>query len=37
MNFSVFSKNATTVELLLFDQAGDAQPAKVIGLDPKTA
>jgi glycogen operon protein len=34
VNFSVFSKNATLVELLLFDQENAAQPAKVIPLDP---
>jgi isoamylase len=34
VNFSVFSKNATLIELLLFDHENDAQPAKVIALDP---
>ena len=34
MNFSVFSKHATGVELLLFDHVDDAQPARVIRLDP---
>ena len=34
VNFSVFSKYATAVELLLFDHADDAQPARVIQLDP---
>jgi isoamylase len=34
VNFSVFSKSATLVELLLFDDANDAQPAKVIALEP---
>ena len=33
-NFSVFSKNATRVERLLFDDENDAQPAKIIPLDP---
>ena len=35
VNFSVFSKSATLVELLLFDQVDDAQPARVIRLDPR--
>jgi isoamylase len=33
-NFSVCSKHATGVELLLFDCVGDAQAARVIRLDP---
>lgn len=33
VNFSVFSKNATLVELLLFDDENTAQPAKIIPLD----
>jgi len=36
VNFSVFSKNATLVELLLFDSADSAAPARVIPLDPRT-
>ena len=36
VNFSVFSKNATLVELLLFDSADAAAPARVIPLDPRT-
>ncbi len=37
MNFSVFSKFATTVELLLFDHVDDdAQAARVIRIDPTT-
>ncbi len=35
VNFSVFSKNCTTMELLLFDRAEDAKPARVIKLDPR--
>jgi isoamylase len=35
-NFSVFSKHATAVQLLLFDGADDKRPAKVIDLDPGT-
>ncbi len=34
VNFSVFSKNATLVELLLFDNENPAQPTTVIPLDP---
>ncbi len=34
VNFSVFSKNATRIELLLFDNADTGQPARVIPLDP---
>ncbi|MBP7528031.1 MAG: hypothetical protein KA801_08905, partial [Syntrophorhabdaceae bacterium] len=35
MNFSVFSKNAAVVELLLFEHVDDAVPRRVIGLDPE--
>lgn len=35
VNFSLFSKTATQVELLLFDQPLDPEPALVIPLDPK--
>jgi glycogen operon protein len=35
VNFSVFSKNCTTMELLLFDRVEDAKPARVIKLDPR--
>jgi glycogen operon protein len=34
VNFSVFSKNASLIELLLFDDESAAQPAKVIPLEP---
>jgi len=34
VNFSIFSKYATAIELLLFDHADDEQPARVIRLDP---
>jgi len=34
VNFSLFSKNSTLVELLLFNHADDAKPARVISLDP---
>jgi isoamylase len=33
VNFSIFSKNATLVELLLFDNVKATQPARVIPLD----
>ncbi len=34
-NFSLFSRNATRVELLLFDRADDGRPSRVIvELDP---
>jgi glycogen operon protein len=35
-NFSVYSKHATAVELLLFDCVDDAAPARVIRIDPST-
>ncbi|HUL02272.1 MAG TPA: hypothetical protein VLV16_03450, partial [Gemmatimonadales bacterium] len=34
VNFSVFSRNATGVELVLFDREDDPRPALVIPLDP---
>ncbi|HET6420191.1 MAG TPA: hypothetical protein VFG19_08550, partial [Geobacteraceae bacterium] len=34
VNFSVFSKNCTSMELLLFDTADAARPSRVITLDP---
>ena len=34
VNFSIFSRTATAVELLLFDDVDDAQPASVIPIDP---
>lgn len=33
-NFSVFSKDATAVQLLLFDAVEDVRPARVIDLWP---
>jgi isoamylase len=36
VNFSVFSRNATSVELLLFDQPDDVEPIQIIKLDPHT-
>jgi glycogen operon protein len=35
VNFSLFAKGATLVELLLFDGVADAQPARTIALDPQ--
>jgi isoamylase len=34
VNFSVFSRGASGVELLLFDRVDDAGPARVIAIDP---
>ncbi len=34
-NFSVFSRNASAIELLLFDEE-DAAPSPVIRIDPET-
>lgn len=36
VNFSIFSRHASRVELLLFDREEDAQPARVIQFDPST-
>jgi len=35
-NFSVYSKHATGIELLLFDCIDDARPARVIRINPST-
>jgi glycogen operon protein len=35
VNFSLFSKDATAVELLLFDGVDDARPARTVALDPR--
>jgi len=35
VNFSVFSKNAEAVSILLFDSVDDARPAEIIPLDPR--
>jgi isoamylase len=35
VNFSLFSQNATAVELLIFDEHDDPEPAQAIALDPK--
>jgi glycogen operon protein len=36
VNFSVYSRDATRVELLLFDHADDVRPARIIPIDPAT-
>jgi len=36
-NFSVYSKHATAVELLLFDCVDDARPVRVIRIDPASS
>src|SRR5262249_13011532 len=36
VNFSVYSKHATAIDLLLFDSASDGRPARVIRLDPSS-
>src|SRR5437870_3573098 len=35
-NFSVYSKHATAIELLLFNCVDDARPRRVIRIDPST-
>src|SRR5512140_2007617 len=35
-NFSVYSKHATGIEVLLFDCVDDARPKRVISIDPGT-
>jgi len=35
VNFSVFARDASLVELLLFEDVGDARPAAVLPLDPR--
>lgn len=35
VNFSLFSRDATAVELLLFDRVDDATPSRAITLDPR--
>ena len=36
VNFSVFSRSASGVELLFFDREDDAQPERIIAIDPAT-
>jgi len=35
VNFSVFSRHATRIELLLFDSGEEAKPTRVVELDPR--
>ena len=35
INFSLFSRSATGVKLLLFDREDDARPARMMRLDPE--
>ena len=35
-NFSLFSRSATGVELLLFDRVDEFSPRRIIELDPRT-
>ena len=34
VNFSVYSRSASAIDLLLFDRADDSQPSRVIPIDP---
>src|SRR5262245_29151918 len=34
VNFSLFSRTATGIELLLFNRADDSKPSRIIALDP---
>jgi isoamylase len=36
LNFSLFSRDATLVELLLFDRADDERAARIVRIDPET-
>jgi isoamylase len=36
VNFSLYSRNASHVELLFFDREDDAKPSRVIAIDPAT-
>lgn len=36
VNFSVYSRNASKVELVLFDREDDSQPSRVIPINPET-
>ena len=35
VNFCVYSKNSTAMELLLFDDVDDSKPSRVFSFDPK--
>ena len=36
VNFSVFTRHAQAVELLLFDGVDDARPVRIVRMDPST-
>ena len=36
VNFSIFSKHSTAVDLLLFERVDDSKPSRVVALDPRT-
>ncbi len=36
VNFSIFSKHATSIELILFERPGDKKPFRIIKLKPDT-
>ena len=36
VNFSLFSRTATGVELLFFDRVDDASPSRMVSIDPVT-
>lgn len=36
VNFSIFSKHSTAVDLLLFERVDDSKPSRVVTLDPQT-
>ena len=36
VNFSIFSKHSTAVDLLLFERVDDPKPSRVVALDPRT-
>ncbi|MHB8837217.1 MAG: glycogen debranching protein GlgX [Candidatus Methylomirabilia bacterium] len=36
VDFSVYSKSSTAMELLLFDAVDDAEPSRVVALDPRS-
>ena len=35
VNFSIFSKHSTAVDLLLFERVDDSKPSRVVTLDPQ--
>ena len=36
VNFSVYSRNASSIELLFFEREDDGKPERVIAIDPVT-